>query len=454
MNQAFSGPAHQRTTTLRTPLTVAGMATVLLCAGAPVRLCAQVGPTQRATGSYAITNATIVPVVGDRIPRGTVVIQNGRIAAVGANVTAPADATVIDAAGLFVYPGLIDSGTQLGLTEIGSVAGGEDQLELGDFNPQDEALSAVNPASELIPTVRVNGITTAITAPRGGQVSGQAALIDLFGWTRREMAVVPRAGMVMTYPRTGGGGGFGGGGGGGGAQQTAEQQRERVQREARALRDYLSRARAYAEAKARGGRMESNLAMEAMVPVIRGEMPAVFDVETADQIRGVLQLADSFRLRVVLRGATYAWQLADTLAARRVPVIVGPTTSTPAANDPYDMIYANPGVLVRAGVTIAFRTNSASDSRNLPYNAALSTAYGLDPDEAIRAMTINPARIWGVADRLGSIEVGKVATLIVTTGDPLDVRTTVRHMFVRGIPAPFNDRHTRMYEAWRARPRS
>ncbi len=432
---------------------VAGVCVMLLHAFTPSRFHAQVGPTQRAAGTYAITNATIVPVVGDRIPRGTVVIQNGRIAAVGAAVQAPADATVIDATGLFVYPGLIDSGTQLGLTEIGSVAGGEDTQELGAFNPQDEALSAVNPASELIPTVRVNGITTAITAPRGGQVSGQAALIDLFGWTRREMAVVPRAGMVMTYPRTGGGGGFGGGGFGGG-QQTAEQQRERVQRETRDLRAYLTRAKAYAEAKARGGQMETDLAMEAMIPLIRGEMPAVFDVETADQIRGVLQLADSFRLRVVLRGATYAWQLADTLAARRVPVIVGPTTSTPSANDPYDMIYANPGVLARAGVTVAFRTNSASDSRNLPFNAALSTAYGLDPDEAIRAMTINPARIWGVADRLGSIEVGKVATLIVTTGDPLDVRTTVRHVFVRGMPAPFNDRHTRMYEAWRSRPRN
>lgn len=408
-----------------------------------------IGPTGQ-PGTYAITNATVVPVVGSRIERGTVVVREGRIAAVGAGVAVPRDATVIDAAGLFVYPGLIDSGTQLGLTEISSVAGGEDRAELGDFNPQAAAITAVNPASELIPTVRVNGVTTVITAPSSGQVSGQAALIDLFGWTPREMAVVPSAGMVMTYPRAGGGGfrGFGGGG-----QQNPEAQRERLQQQTRLLREYLGRAKAYAEAKQSGAITTLDMAMEAMVPVVRGERPAIFDVETAEQIRGVLQLADSFGLRVVLRGASYAWELADTLAARRVPVIVGPTTSMPSALDPYDMIYANPGVLARAGVLVAFRTNSASDSRNLPFNAALATAYGLDPDEALRAVTINPARIWGVADRLGSIEAGKVANLIVTTGDPLDVRTNVRHVFIRGVPAPFNDRHTRLYEAWKARPR-
>jgi imidazolonepropionase-like amidohydrolase len=433
------------------PHRLAAIASAVLLPAVALPARAQIGPTQRA-GTHAITNATIVPVVGARIPRGTVVMQNGMITAVGANVTVPADATVIDGTGLFVYPGMIDSGTQLGLVEIGQGASGtDDRRELGDFNPQNEALSAVFPASDVHPTVRVNGITTAITAPAGGQITGQAALIDLFGWTPAEMAVQPRAGMVMTYPRAGGGGGFGGGGFG--AQQNPEQQRERVAREARALREYLARARAYSDSRARGATMPADLALEAMIPVMRGEMPAIFDVETAEQIRGVLTLADSFNLRVVIRGGTYAWQLADTLAARRIPVIVGPTTVNPAPGDPYDMVYASPGVLARAGVLIAFRTNSASDSRNLPYNAALASAYGLDPEEALRAITINPARIWGVADRLGSIEVGKVANLIVTTGDPLDVRSVPRHVFIRGIPTPFNDRHTRAYEAWRSRPR-
>ncbi|OGU03809.1 MAG: hypothetical protein A2085_08165 [Gemmatimonadetes bacterium GWC2_71_10] len=168
----------------------------------------------------------------------------------------------------------------------------------------------------------------------------------------------------------------------------------------------------------------------------------------------MLSLADSFGLRVVLRGASEAWRLADTLAARRIPVIVGPTTVTPGSDVPYDAIYANPGVLARAGVQIAFRSNDAADSRNLPYNAALATAYGLDPEEALRSITINAARIWGVADRYGSIETGKVANLIVTTGDPLDVRSVVRHLFIRGQLVPFTDRHTRSYEQMRARPRN
>lgn len=436
-----------------THLKVVGTAVALAAlSAAPVRLSAQMAlPPGHA---IAITNATIVPVVGERIARGTVLIHDGRIAAVGTNVSVPQDAQVIDANGLFVYPGMIDAGTDMGLVEIGQGAsGGDDRRELGEFNPQDAALTAVNPFSEIIPTVRVNGVTSTVTAPTGGQISGQAALIELSGWTPQEMAVLPRAGMVMTYPRAGGGGrGFGGGGG----QQTPEQQRQQLLQQARALRDYLASAQAYAEAKSRAGAADAapvNLALEAMVPVMRGEMPAIFEVETADQIRGVLALSDSFHLKVILRGAIYGWQMADTLAARHVPVIVGPTTETPGPSDPYDMIYANPGVLARAGVSIAFRTNSASDSRNLPYDAALATAYGLDPDEALRALTINAARMFGVADRIGSIETGKIADLIVTTGDPLDVRTTTRYLFIRGELIPFNDKHTQEYERWRARPR-
>jgi len=397
---------------------------------------------------YAITNATVVPVTGPQIPKGTVVIQNGKIAAVGANVAVPAGATVIDGTGLFVYPGLINSGTQLGLTEIGSVPGGEDTQELGDFNPADNTLTAVNPHSELIPVTRVSGVTTVITAAGGGLISGSAALIDLSGWTPDEMGIRPRAGMVMTYPRLAGGGfGFGGGGGG---NQTPEQQREARDRQTRALRNYLSDARAYAEQKEHP---KTNRALEALGPVMRGEMPAIFDVVTVEQIRGVLALADSLKITVILRGAAGAWRLADSLAARKIPVIVGPTTQSPPGEDPYDAIYANPGVLARAGVKIAFQTDDAANVRNLPYNAALAIAYGLDADAALKAITIWPAEIWGVADRYGSIEVGKVANLVVTTGDPLDVRSVSKHVFIRGRPVPMADRHTRLYEQFNARPR-
>jgi imidazolonepropionase-like amidohydrolase len=414
-------------------------------------------PSPEGTRAILIRNATIVPVTGPRIETGSILLRGGRIEALGPNVTQPADASVIDGTGLFVYPGMIDGGTQLGLTEIGSVPGGEDTEEIGDFNPHNVALTAVNPHSELIPVTRVNGVTTAITAAEGGLISGQAGLIDLIGWTPAEMAVRRQAAIVVSYPSLGGGG-LGGGGGFGGQQRSEAERREELDRRTRSLRSYFADARAYTEMKGRvatgGGVRKANPAMEAMTPIMRGEMPVIFDVTTADQIRGVLALADTFALKVVLRGAREAWRLADTLAMRKIPVIVGPLTSAPGADDPYDMTYANPGVLARAGVKIAFQTSDAANSRNLPYNAALAVAYGLEADAALRALTINAAEIFGVADRYGSLAPGKVANVVVTTGDPMDVRSVVRHLFIRGQPVPLDDRHTRLYEQFRARPRT
>jgi len=429
----------------------------------PLRFLAALGMTLVASTliaqapTYVIRGGTVVPVVGARIPNGTVVIANGRIQSVGANVQAPAGATIIDATGMFVYPGMIDGGTQLGLTEIGSVPGSTDTREIGDFNPQDVALTAVNASSELIPVSRVNGVTTAITSATGALMSGSAALVDLVGWTPDEMAIKTRVAQVMSYPSAGGGGGRGGGGFGGRPPGDAA---ETASRQVRAFRDFLADARSYADVKAKiaaGGTVPNaprvNQAMESLVPVIRGEMPVIFDVSSIDQIRGVLTLADSFKLKVILRGPRDAWRVADTLAARGIPVIVGPTTQTPGAEDPYDALYAQPGVLAKAGVKIAFQTSGASDVRDLPYNAALATAYGLDMDEAIKALTINPAQMFGVADKYGSLEAGKIANVMVTTGNPLDVRSNVKYLFIRGQAIPLTDRHTKLYEQYRARPK-
>ena len=415
---------------------------------------AQAGAALRPSGSpttYAIIKATIVPVSGPHIANGTVVIRDGKIVSVGTGLNVPAEATVIDGSGLFVYPGLIDSGTRLGLVEIGSVPGGQDTQELGQFNPQDNVLTAVNPHSTHIGITRANGVTSVITSAEGGLIQGSAALIDLAGWTPYEMAERGQVAMVMTYPRVGGRGRFGGGGGRFGGQQQGDPA-EAQNRQVRELYSYLRNAKAYTE---RPNPVSQNRGYAALGPALRGEVPVIFDVETEAQIRGALALADTFKLRLVLRGATEAWMLADTLAARKIPVVVGPTTQVPQGDSPYDAIYANPGVLAKAGVLIAFQTtdNGNGDARNLPYNAALATAYGLDPEEALRALTINPAKIWGVADRLGSIDTGKTANLFVTTGDPLDVRSQVKHVFIRGELQPWDDRHTQMYEKFRARPK-
>jgi imidazolonepropionase-like amidohydrolase len=414
-----------------------------LAAGA---LSAQAAPAGR-PAAYAITNATIVPVVGSRVQGGTIVIRGDLIEALGAGVTPPAGAQVIDGRGLYVYPGMIDAGVQLGLVEIGSVPGGQDNQELGQFNPHNNALTAVNPHSEHFPTTRVNGVTSVLTSAQGGLIQGTAALLDLTGWTTDEMAAKGRAAMVMTYPRVTGGR-FGGRGGAQGQGDAGEQ----VHRQVQELMTYLREARAY-NGLAKPGK--ANLPFAALGPALRGEMPVIFNAQTDGQIRGVLALADSFKLKVILRGATDAWLLADTLAARKIPVIVGPMTQVPERDLPYDAVYANPGVLARAGVLIAFQSEDGGtgDSRNLPYNAALATAYGLDPEEALRAITINPARMLGVDSKLGSLEAGKTANLFVTTGDPLDVRTVVKHVFIRGQLIPWDDRHTKLYEQFRTRPK-
>jgi hypothetical protein len=341
---------------------------------------------------------------------------------------------------------MIDSGTDLGLTEIESVPGAT--------HPS-SATSILRPvargqsAPELI-LVAQNGITSAITAAGGGLISGYAALVDLAGWTPGEMGVVPQAGLVVTYPRVT----VGRAGGRTGGPTTGEQ----VNRQVEQLTQYFLSARTYAERKARveaaGGKLDRvDPPLEAMIPAVTGKVPVIFDVVCRRDRSAACSRSPTASISSPVRAAPEAWLLADTLRGPQGAGHRGPTTVTPTDNDPYDAIYANAGVLAKAGVLVAFQTSSASDSRNLPYNAALAIAYGLDPEEALRSVTINPARIWGVADRLGSIEPGKVANLLVTTGDPLDVRTQVRHVFIRGLDAPMDDRHTRLYEEFRARPK-
>jgi imidazolonepropionase-like amidohydrolase len=416
----------------------------------------------RAQEVTAIRNATVVPVVGPRVPNATVLIRNGRIEAVGANVQVPPGAAVVDATGMFVYPGFIDSGTRLGLTEMGGVPGPDDTRELGDFNPQDLALSAVNPFSEHIGVTRANGVTTAISSPTGGLVAGVASLINLGGWTAEEMSAKTRAGMVVIWPNLGGGGGRGGGFGRfGGPQRSAAEQRAEYDRQVRQLYGYFEEARGYADVKARlaaaGGpppvTFRTNTKYEALIAAVRGEMPVVVDAEAADQMRDAIRFADSLKLKLVIRGGREGWRLADTLAMRRIPVILSPTTSVPGNDAPYDEVFANAGVMARAGVLLAFHTGSASSARDLPYNVGLAIAYGLDPEEGLKAITINPARIWGVDRDYGSIEPGKVANLMVATGDPIDIRSRIREVFIKGQRMKFDDRHTELYEKFRARPK-
>ncbi len=410
---------------------------------------------QQAANVYVIRNAKIVTVTGAAIERGSVLIRDGKIAEVGAKVLAPANAKVVDATGLSVYPGLFDCGTQLGLTEIGSVQETHDTTEIGDFNPHMRAIVAVQPHSELIPVARANGITTAITHPGGRLVSGQAALINLDGWTWQEMTVKAPAAMWMEYPRAPRGRGA--------AAflppDAASNVSQLRDRQLAALRTKLEDAQAYAKAKEARAADKSLPArsvdhvLEALIPVVKGEMPVLMVANAEREIKGAIELADKYKLKLIISGAGEAWKVASLLKEKNIPVIIGPVTDVPGAeDDDYDLNYSHAAKLNKAGVKFAFQTDDAAYVRNLPYQAGTSAAFGLPKDEALKAVTIYPAQIFGVDKLLGSIEAGKIANLIVTDGDPLEFKTNVKHMFINGKPVDLSSRHTKLYDKFNARP--
>jgi imidazolonepropionase-like amidohydrolase len=405
--------------------------------------------------TVAIRNATIYPVTSAPIPNGTIVFSNGRITAIGANAAVPAGATVIDGTGLSVYPGLIDSGTNVGLTEIDAVPGTVDTAEIGDFNPNAMAAVAINPHTEVIPVTRVNGITHVVSVPEGGIISGQSALVQLAGWTPPEMVVKAPAAMHIRFPRLRS------------AplievpqdEEAEKDLRKNYSKEVDKLRDMLRDAQAYGRAAAaRAGdrnvrRFDRDLILEALVPVVEGRVPVVMHASQARDIKAAIEFADEFKLKVILSGGNDVAQMIPELKSRNIPVLLGPILSLPQReDDPYDILFTNAKALHDAGIRFAIQTQDAHNARNLPYNAASAAAFGLPKDVALKAITIYPAEIWGVADRLGSLEVGKGANVIVTDGDPLEIRTNVRRVFINGEEIPMDSRHTLLYDKFRQRP--
>ena len=414
---------------------------------APAPLAAQAQPGQ--DGVFVIRGATVWTGTGQTLTNANVVIRNGLVEAVGANATAQG-ATEIDGRGKFVYPGMIDAYTPLGLAEIGGIATMNLRSELGEYNPHMRAVVAINVESDMMAITRANGVTTAITAPSGGVISGQAALLNMAGWTWEDMAVQPTAAYVVNLPRQPGFG-FGGGGGGGGGGQAQANARERVAEQMRELRRVLTTAKAYDEQRAAGAG-QPDLMYDAMRPLVRGDVPALVSADTEEQIRQAIMLADSFGLKVIINGGRDAWKVRDELARRNIPVVLGSLQSTPAADAPYDALFAQPGVLHEAGVKFAFSTGGSSGARHVPFHAALAVAYGLPKDVAMQALTVWPAEMFGAGDRLGTIAPGRMANLFISTGDPLDVRSQVTEVFIKGRRVPPDDRHRRLYEKYNSRP--
>ncbi len=404
-----------------------------------------------------LRGATVHPVSGPDVPDGAVLVRDGKIAEVGAHVALPRGARVIELKGLHIYPGMIDSGTEIGLTEIEAVREMSDISDIGLFKPQLRAAAAVNPASEHIPVTRANGITSVITSPGGGIVAGQSVLMHLAGWTMEDMAIRAPAAMRLEYPHIRMPNRFGGGApetpGRGSAYTDAK---KRYEQQIRELNDFMESARRYRQAKtAAGPDFETDLKLEAMIPVLDGKVPMLIQAEKEKAIKEAIAFADKQKVRMILERGEEAWKVAADLKAHHIAVILPPTLRLPdEEDDPYDKPFSIPGEFSRAGVKFAFASygpGAEDNPRNLPYEAAAAVGFGLSPEEALKAVTLYAAEIWGAGDELGSIDKGKWADLIVTDGDPLETRTQIKQMFIKGAPVDLDNKHHRLYEKYLAR---
>jgi imidazolonepropionase-like amidohydrolase len=426
------------------------LATVIICLLFGIGVSAQ----QKAV---VLKGGKLLTVSHGTIANGVLVMQNGKITALGAagSVQTPRDAQVVDVTGMTVYPGLIDSETHLGLTEISAERMTNDLIEMSDeIMPHMHVYDAFHAESELIPVSRLNGITNAIVAPDSGDtLPGQDSFIQLFGRSADEMLLVRDIAMPLNFtgderrnqgpfdkrkfPST--------------RMGLAAQLRQAfldAQDYRQKWSDYEKRKNEPREGKPEPTAPKHDLKLEALLPYLDGKKPIVLAAEEASDLETAVRLAREFNLKFVLNHISHSQGILDEVANLKVPVIVGPIYQDPKPSERYDAVYSLPGELAKRGVKIAFASFDAHNVRNLPYQAGFATAFGLPYDEALKAVTLNPAEIWGVADEFGSLDVGKVANVVVATGDPLDVKTDVKQVYIGGQAIPMTSRQTRLRDEY------
>lgn len=420
-------------------------------------------PAQEKSATYAITHARVFTLTGVPIDDGTVVIRDGKISAVGANAEIPAGAQIIDAKGLQVYPGLFDSITQMGLSEISAVSATVDSSETGAFNPDVVAAEAILPSSQHIPVTRAAGITEVLAVPASGGfdsqgasgiLGGQASAIRLAGWTINDMLLKKSVAMVLNWPEI----------------KTRSfdfstfaiknkpysEAKQEYEKNVNELTDWLDRARHYALAVGHGRRadFQRDLKLEALIPVTRGELPVLVFADKARDIRNAVEFCDKQKLKMILAGGSEAYKLKDLLRSKAIPVILRPMLTDPTdEDDPYDRLLSQPAELSAAGVRFAFGSFDNSFARRLGQQAANAVSHGLPYDEALKAVTLYPAQILNLADQIGTLETGKSANVIVTTGDPLELTTDVRYLFINGQLTSTDNKHKSLYEKYLNRPK-
>ncbi len=379
-----------------------------------------------------LRGATIHTVTNGVIQNGMIVLDRGVITAIGTDVAIPRGAKVVDVTGKHIYPGLIDAYSTVGLTEIGAVDVSNDTNEIGDFNPNVRAEVAVNAESRHIGTTRSAGVLVAFSTPGGGVISGLSSAMSLEGWTWEEMSMKGAAALNVNWPDPNGRPRrFGGGGGPGGGPQPAQRTyAEQVQQ----IKDFFGEARAYRDAAKAGQTLGTDSRYAAMIPALNGEIPVVVAADGVSQINDALTWGKEEGLRLVIRGGRDAIHVADRLVAEKVPVILTSTMAAPDRNyEGYDGAYSSPARLHAAGVKFAISGGAGGlYSNRLPWEAGVAVAFGLPEEEALKAVTINAAEFMGIADKVGSLEVGKQATLLITTGTPLDMTSDIVQSYIQG----------------------
>ncbi len=394
--------------------------------------------------------------VSNGVINGAILFEKGKITHVGEFIAPPKGAEVIDLEGKHVYPGLIAAVSGIGLVEVNAVDVTNDHSERGDFNPNVRANVAYNPDSEIIPTTRSNGVLIANVVPSSGLVSGQSSIMMMDGWTWENATLSHPSGLHVNWPQMGirTGGRF---------RMPAEKQTERRQKALKALDDMIKQSRAYAllrQTKSRSAEdyHDEDLRFESMIPYVQGKLPIYIHANEVRQIEAAVHWANRHEVKIIIVGGKDAWRTVDLLRENNVPVIYEGVTALPSRRyEDYDQAYKGPALLHEAGVQFCIASSGSAGAayrlRNLPNQAAMAAAYGLPKEAALRSITLSVAEVIGIADRAGSLESGKDATLFISNGDPLEIRTNVLQAYIQGRKIDMSDRHKTLYQKYQEKYR-
>ena len=411
-------------------------------------------PAEAPAGPVALTDAAIFPISSEPIEKGSLIIDQGKITAIGKDIAIPEGMTTIPLEGKSIYPGFIESHSQLGLTEIAAVKATNDYREPGEFNPNVKAITSISMENNVLPVTRSGGVLVALSAPDGGIISGRSAIVQLEGWTYEDMAIKPIATMQVSWPlqslpprlvaRL--------------KKDKLKEEQEELEEHKEELHEFFETARAYHEGRSQPKDQPAfDSRLEAMRGVIAGEVPMMVRADRAAEIRAAVAFAAREKLKVIIIGGYDAVQCADLLKQHNVPVIVSATHRLPRRRDDrHDASYTLPARLEQAGVKFCISSTDRSETwntRNLPFHAASAMAYGLVREEALRSITLSAAEILGIDDRVGSLEVGKDATLLVVDGDPLEAVSTIDRAWVGGREIDLSNHQTKLYDKYREKYR-